>query len=149
MAMGPCPVGRLYAATPIIGSRRYTCCEKHRRRTIVAMWRVTTWVVATVVGLGIAVTLLHWTIVPVYILILAESLMLGWFIVRRRAIRPPAKEVVPAAPTQPEARAENPARIVERERIVERQVLVMHCKHCQQLTPVDLSECKSCGARLR
>ncbi|MBX3190645.1 MAG: hypothetical protein KF819_26830 [Labilithrix sp.] len=33
--------------------------------------------------------------------------------------------------------------------IVERQVVVMHCKYCQSLTPADLSACKSCGGQLR
>jgi len=36
----------------------------------------------------------------------------------------------------------------ERERIVERQVVVMHCKYCGKLTPVDLSDCRECGGRL-
>ena len=37
---------------------------------------------------------------------------------------------------------------ITRERIIERQVVVMRCKYCAELTPVDLSSCKSCGARL-
>jgi hypothetical protein len=36
----------------------------------------------------------------------------------------------------------------ERERVVERQVLVQRCRFCQKLTPVDLSACKECGAKL-
>lgn len=35
------------------------------------------------------------------------------------------------------------------EKIVERQIVVTHCKFCNELTPVDLSACKSCGARIR
>lgn len=32
------------------------------------------------------------------------------------------------------------------ERIVERQVVVMRCRFCKKLTPVDLTACESCGA---
>ena len=39
--------------------------------------------------------------------------------------------------------------IVDREKVIERQIIVAHCKYCQELTPVDLSKCKSCGATLR
>ncbi len=35
-----------------------------------------------------------------------------------------------------------------KETVVERQVLVTRCAHCAELTPVDLSACRSCGARL-
>ena len=34
------------------------------------------------------------------------------------------------------------------ERVVERQVLVTRCQYCKKLTPVDLTECKQCGAVL-
>jgi hypothetical protein len=47
------------------------------------------------------------------------------------------------------AREEGERVVERRERIVERQILVTHCKFCKELTPVDLSECKSCGARLK
>lgn len=43
----------------------------------------------------------------------------------------------PAAPSPP---------VVQRE-IIERQILVMRCKFCDALTPVDLSDCRSCGAQ--
>lgn len=36
----------------------------------------------------------------------------------------------------------------ERERVIERQVLVVRCRFCSKLTPVDLSACKECGAKL-
>jgi hypothetical protein len=39
--------------------------------------------------------------------------------------------------------------LVERERVIERQVLVMRCKFCGELTPMDLVSCKSCGANLK
>lgn len=45
--------------------------------------------------------------------------------------------------------ARAPVYYVEREKIIERQVVVMHCQFCKGLTPVDLSDCKSCGAKLR
>lgn len=35
------------------------------------------------------------------------------------------------------------------EKVIERQLVVMHCKFCNELTPVDLSACKSCGAGIR
>jgi len=35
------------------------------------------------------------------------------------------------------------------EKIVERQVLVQRCPHCHEFTPVDLSACKSCGAKIQ
>ena len=38
--------------------------------------------------------------------------------------------------------------VVVHERVVERQVVVTRCRYCKELTPVDLGECKSCGARL-
>ena len=38
--------------------------------------------------------------------------------------------------------------VVVSERVVERQVVVTRCRYCKELTPVDLVECKSCGARL-
>ena len=41
----------------------------------------------------------------------------------------------------------SPAPSVEKV-IVERQVVVTRCRYCKELTPVDLTECKSCGARL-
>lgn len=44
----------------------------------------------------------------------------------------------------PAEASEGPVRIVER--IVERQVLVIRCKFCGELSPVDLDACKSCGA---
>ena len=39
-------------------------------------------------------------------------------------------------------------RVVEREKIVERQVLVMRCRFCNKLTPVDGTACAECGAHL-
>lgn len=56
-----------------------------------------------------------------------------------------ARRIGAAAP-RVEKRVE---RHVEREKIIERQVVVMHCRFCKELTPVDLSDCKSCGARLK
>ncbi|MEO7593716.1 MAG: hypothetical protein ABI134_21045 [Byssovorax sp.] len=38
--------------------------------------------------------------------------------------------------------------VVVSERVVERQVVVTRCRYCKELTPIDLVECKSCGARL-
>ncbi len=38
---------------------------------------------------------------------------------------------------------------VERERIIERQVVVTRCQFCGELTPVDLTACAACGARLK
>lgn len=32
--------------------------------------------------------------------------------------------------------------------VVERQVVVMRCKYCSKLTPVDLKACESCGHQL-
>lgn len=53
------------------------------------------------------------------------------------------------APTTPPARAEPaPHVLVERERIIEREVLVMRCRYCAKLMPVDLSACRECGAKL-
>ncbi|HEX3477418.1 MAG TPA: hypothetical protein VHT91_20485, partial [Kofleriaceae bacterium] len=40
-----------------------------------------------------------------------------------------------------------PQVVVQRE-VIERQVIVMHCAHCGELTPVDLSKCKNCGASI-
>jgi rRNA maturation endonuclease Nob1 len=34
---------------------------------------------------------------------------------------------------------------VQRE-VIERQVVVMRCRFCKELTPAELSACKSCGA---
>ncbi len=44
-------------------------------------------------------------------------------------------------------KANQATELVEREKVIERhvierQVLVTHCKYCQELTPVDLSTCK-------
>ena len=36
--------------------------------------------------------------------------------------------------------------VVRQEKIVERQVLVVRCKFCAQITPVDLNNCEKCGA---
>lgn len=33
-----------------------------------------------------------------------------------------------------------------RRHTIERQVVVVRCKFCQKLTPVDLERCKNCGA---
>ena len=41
-----------------------------------------------------------------------------------------------------------PAKRVEKEKILEQQVVVARCRYCDALTPVDLSECEGCGARL-
>jgi hypothetical protein len=54
------------------------------------------------------------------------------------------------APNEPPpgARVSKSPAPAERERIVERQIVVMHCIYCGKLTPVDLSQCRECGARL-
>lgn len=39
---------------------------------------------------------------------------------------------------------EAPVRVVER--VVERRVLVIRCKFCADITPVDLAVCEHCGA---
>jgi hypothetical protein len=52
----------------------------------------------------------------------------------------PAPAPAPAEAPAPEA----PVQVIER--IVERQVLVIRCKFCQGLSPVELEKCKSCGA---
>jgi hypothetical protein len=41
--------------------------------------------------------------------------------------------------------ASAPQVVVQRE-VIERQVIVMRCAHCGELTPVDLTRCKNCGA---
>jgi hypothetical protein len=38
--------------------------------------------------------------------------------------------------------------VIREREIIERQVLVMRCPYCKELTPVDLSDCRSCGARI-
>lgn len=40
------------------------------------------------------------------------------------------------------------ANVVEREKVIERQVVVTRCGFCKKLTPVDLTACENCGARL-
>lgn len=54
-----------------------------------------------------------------------------------------------AAPARDEAAAPEAAAEGERvrvvERIVEREVLVIRCKLCQQITPVEQDTCKHCG----
>ncbi len=62
---------------------------------------------------------------------------------RREETKRPNPE--PKAESRPRA----PERVViEREKIIERQIVVTHCKYCKELTPVDLSACKACGATL-
>ena len=46
-------------------------------------------------------------------------------------------------PEVPSTVDEGPVRVIER--IVERQVLVIRCKFCRELSPVELEKCKSCG----
>lgn len=53
------------------------------------------------------------------------------------AVQPPVSVSV--------AVASAPQVVVQRE-VIERQVIVMRCAHCGELTPVDLSKCKNCGA---
>lgn len=60
---------------------------------------------------------------------------------RERAERERAKQARAAAARKEET-------VPVRERIIERQVVVTRCRYCNELTPVDLSACKSCGARL-
>lgn len=58
---------------------------------------------------------------------------------------PPAPSPAPVA----SAKAAGPEPVPAAERVViERQVLVMRCKHCATITPVDLSACSHCGAKL-
>jgi hypothetical protein len=58
-----------------------------------------------------------------------------------------ATQGVPEPESEPPAKP-IPTTVVERERIIERQVLVTRCTFCKKLTPVDLSACDGCGAKL-
>ena len=57
---------------------------------------------------------------------------------------PEYTEYLRSKATPEQAAAEAPPGVIER--IVERQVIVIRCKFCQELSPVDLESCKSCGA---
>jgi len=80
-----------------------------------------------------------------------------WFVVRkvRRISAKGAAHIareearVRATAAAPPAAVRHIERHVEREKIIERQIVVTHCKFCKELTPVDLSECKSCGATIK
>jgi hypothetical protein len=56
-----------------------------------------------------------------------------------------------SAPPDPQVRvvitSGEAAPVVQRE-VIERQIIVMRCKYCNELTPVDMSRCKHCGAGL-
>lgn len=73
-------------------------------------------------------------------------------VIRQRIPAPEAPAQAPRAAARPAARppvsvavASAPQVVVQRE-VIERQVIVMRCAHCGELTPVDLSRCKNCGA---
>lgn len=76
--------------------------------------------------------------------LVAVALLLGWVraVARRGAARRQHEQALRA--NREPHRAPPP----ERERVIERQVIVTRCKFCQNLTPVDLSACKECGAKL-
>lgn len=51
-------------------------------------------------------------------------------------------------PTPPPPRPEKIVeRHVERYKVIERQIVVVRCKFCRTLTPVDLEKCENCGAK--
>jgi hypothetical protein len=54
------------------------------------------------------------------------------------------KEPIPSAPTSSNGPA--PVRTVEKHSVVERQIVVVRCRFCKELTPVDGATCKNCGA---
>jgi len=58
----------------------------------------------------------------------------------------PAPLPLPPAPQDPPDYAEPN---VVREKVIERQVVVTRCQFCGELTPMDLSACKSCGGKVR
>ncbi|MBL8604326.1 MAG: hypothetical protein JNK72_20545 [Myxococcales bacterium] len=64
------------------------------------------------------------------------------------AVAAPAYVAPAAQPAWPGAAASHAPgeRVVEK--VIERQVLVVRCQFCRKLTPVDMSECKECGAKM-
>lgn len=66
---------------------------------------------------------------------------------RARAAQEAEKARAPG-PEQPQEPHQGPPAALVVERVIERQVLVTRCRFCNELTPVDLADCKSCGARL-
>ena len=71
---------------------------------------------------------------------------------QRLPVRPASPPVMASPPVVVIATAGPPpvaaaAPQVVRE-VIERQIVVMRCAHCGELTPVDLSRCKNCGASI-
>jgi len=70
----------------------------------------------------------------------------------RAARREISEGSVPVASREPpqQQSSQQPVHVhsVSVERIVERQVLVTRCRFCTKLTPVDLTACAECGAKL-
>lgn len=53
---------------------------------------------------------------------------------------------IPLNSTSPDLPDQAAVHVIER--IIERQVLVMRCQYCRELTPVDVDECRTCGAKM-
>ena len=69
---------------------------------------------------------------------------------RMEALPPPPPSPQASAPADPQLRVvitSGEAAHVQRE-VIERQIIVMRCKYCNELIPVDMSRCKHCGAGL-
>ncbi|MFO0549675.1 MAG: hypothetical protein U0271_14885 [Polyangiaceae bacterium] len=52
----------------------------------------------------------------------------------------------PAAEPSGPSSAPGSAQVYVERKLVERQIVVVRCRFCQQLTPVDRKECEHCGS---
>jgi hypothetical protein len=114
----------------------------------------TRWLLVTVVGGGIVAAVvgnpfvwIAWTIGVVTHV--SYVMAMGRECVAVEAEQRAARLAVEQGREEKDARQPRQASpVVVHERVVERQVVVTRCRYCKELTPVDLGECKSCGARL-